>query len=120
MKHLCVCVYIYLYILGVLHISSRNSTNGACDEIVWHWEGTWCGCEVPGMVLLRDLKGAMRLDRRKDTSVRVSACIVYDLDVLTPVVWKVWCAVLIRLCVSTSRRRNERFLRATNQHVNFV
>jgi hypothetical protein len=30
--------------------------------------------EVPGMTLLRDLKGAMRLDLSKDMSVHVSTC----------------------------------------------
>jgi hypothetical protein len=29
------------------------------------------GYEVPGMILLRDLKGAMRLDRNKDMSLHV-------------------------------------------------
>jgi hypothetical protein len=32
---------------------------------------TWCGYEVPGMVLLRDFKGAMRLAPSKDVSVHV-------------------------------------------------
>jgi hypothetical protein len=46
----------------------------------------WCGYEVSGMILLRYLRGAMRLDRSKDISVRVSTCISYDLNALTPVV----------------------------------
>jgi len=33
-----------------------------------------CGYYVPGMILLCDLTGAMRLDRDKDTSVHVSVC----------------------------------------------
>jgi len=33
----------------------------------------FCGYEVTGMILLRDLKGTMRLDRSKDMSVHVSA-----------------------------------------------
>jgi len=32
---------------------------------------TLCDYEVPGMILLRDLKGAVRLDRSKDMSVHV-------------------------------------------------
>jgi hypothetical protein len=35
-------------------------------------EYTWCDYEVPGIILLRDLKEAMRLDRRTDTSMYVS------------------------------------------------
>jgi hypothetical protein len=34
---------------------------------------TCCGYEVPEMSLLRDLKGAMRLDCSKDMSIHVSA-----------------------------------------------
>jgi hypothetical protein len=51
---------------------------------------TWCGREVPGMILLRDLKGAMRLDHSKDMSVHVSTCTSYDFNALTSVVWKLW------------------------------
>jgi len=32
------------------------------------------GCEVPGMILLFELKGAMQFDHSKDMSVHVSAC----------------------------------------------
>jgi hypothetical protein len=32
---------------------------------VYHMTDTWCGYEVPGMILLSDLKGAMRLDCSK-------------------------------------------------------
>jgi hypothetical protein len=46
--------------------------------------------EVRGMTLMSDLKAAMRLYRSKDMSVHVSACISYDFDALTPVVWKLW------------------------------
>jgi hypothetical protein len=35
---------------------------------------TLCGYEVPGMILLRDLMGAMRLGRSKDMSVHVLTC----------------------------------------------
>jgi hypothetical protein len=37
-----------------------------------------------------DLKGIMQLDRRKDMFMHVSACTIYDLNALTPVVWKLW------------------------------
>jgi hypothetical protein len=42
--------------------------------------------EVPGMTLLRDLKGSMLLDRSKDISVHVSTCTSYDFNALMPVV----------------------------------
>jgi hypothetical protein len=43
------------------------------------------------MILLRDLKRAMRLDRSKDMSVRVTTCTSYDFNALTSVVCKLWC-----------------------------
>jgi len=51
---------------------------------------TWCGYEVPGMVLLHDLKGAMQLDCSKDVFVHVSTYTISDFNALTPVVWKLW------------------------------
>jgi hypothetical protein len=39
-------------------------------------EDTWCGYEVPGMILLRNFKGAMWLDNSKDMSVFASTCII--------------------------------------------
>jgi len=42
------------------------------------------------MISLRDLKGTMRLDLSKDMSVHVSNSTSYDLNALTPVVWKLW------------------------------
>jgi hypothetical protein len=50
----------------------------------------WCGYEVLRMILLRDLKGAMRRDRSKYMTVQVSTCTSYDLNALTSVVWKLW------------------------------
>jgi hypothetical protein len=41
-----------------------------------------CGYEVYGMILLRDLKKAMRLERSKHISVHVSTCISYDFKIL--------------------------------------
>jgi len=52
---------------------------------------TWHGCEVPGMILLCDLKGATQRDCSKDMSVHVSVCINYDFSPLLPDVWKLWC-----------------------------
>jgi hypothetical protein len=49
---------------------------------------TWFGYEVPGMILLPYLHGAMRLDRGKDTSVQVLFCTSDDFNSLTPVVWE--------------------------------
>jgi hypothetical protein len=46
--------------------------------------------KVPGIILLRYFKGAMRLDRSKDMSVHVSTCTSYDFNALTSVVWKLW------------------------------
>jgi hypothetical protein len=40
------------------------------------------------MILLRDLKAAMRLDRSKGMPVHVSARTSYDFNALTPAVWK--------------------------------
>jgi hypothetical protein len=51
---------------------------------------TWCGREVPGMFLLRDLKGDTRLDRSTDMSVHISTCIIHDFNALMPVIWKLW------------------------------
>jgi len=51
---------------------------------------TWSGYEVPGMVLSRDLKGAMRLGCSKDMSVHASTCNTYDSHTLMRVVWKMW------------------------------
>jgi len=48
------------------------------------------GYEVLGIISLRNFKEVMRLDRSKDMSVRVSTCITYDLDALTPDVWQLW------------------------------
>jgi hypothetical protein len=49
------------------------------------------GYEVRGMNILRDLKEAVRLDRSKDMSVRVSALTSYDWNALTPFVWALCC-----------------------------
>jgi hypothetical protein len=38
------------------------------------------------MILLRNLEGALQLDRDKDMSVHVSTCTGYDLNALTPAV----------------------------------
>jgi hypothetical protein len=50
----------------------------------------WSDYEVPGMILLRDLKATSRLARSKDMSVHVSTCTIYDFNALTLVVWKLW------------------------------
>jgi hypothetical protein len=42
------------------------------------------------MILLRDLKGDMRLDRSKDMAMHASTCTSYDLNALTPFVCKLW------------------------------
>jgi hypothetical protein len=51
---------------------------------------TWCDYEVPGMILLRDLKGAMQLDCNKDMYMHVLARNSCDVNALTLVVWKLW------------------------------
>jgi hypothetical protein len=48
------------------------------------------GYEVAGMILFRDLKGAMRLDRSKDMSKHLSTYAISDFNALTPVLWKLW------------------------------
>jgi hypothetical protein len=40
----------------------------------------WCGYEVPGMILVHDLKGAMGLVCSKEMSMHVSTCISYDIN----------------------------------------
>jgi len=47
-----------------------------------------CGYEVPGIILLRDLQGAMLLDHSKDMSMHVSTCTSYDFSTFMPAVWK--------------------------------
>jgi hypothetical protein len=47
---------------------------------------TWFGYEVPGIILLRDLQGAMLLDHSKDMSMHVSTCTSYNFNALTPIV----------------------------------
>jgi hypothetical protein len=54
------------------------------------YDYTWCGYEVPGIILLHNLKGALLLDCSKDISVHVSACTSYDFSALMPVVWHLW------------------------------
>jgi hypothetical protein len=51
---------------------------------------TWCDCELPGMILLRDLQGTIRLGRSKNTAVHVSTFASYDFNTRTPVVCKLW------------------------------
>jgi hypothetical protein len=48
-----------------------------------------CSYDVPRMILLCNVKEAMRLDHSKDMFVHVSTCTSYDFNALTPVVWKV-------------------------------
>jgi hypothetical protein len=47
--------------------------------------------DVPRNILLRNVKGAMRLDHSKNMPVHVSTCTSYNFNALTPVVWKLWC-----------------------------
>jgi hypothetical protein len=49
---------------------------------------TLCGYEVSGMILLRDLKGAMRFNCSKYMPVHGSSFTMYDFNTLTPVVCK--------------------------------
>jgi len=62
----------------------------------------WYGYEVLGMILLRDLKGAMRLDRSKDMSVRVSTCNSYDFNALTSASCVDVVALMRRVCFYVS------------------
>jgi len=47
-------------------------------------------CEVPRMILMHDLKGAMLLYHSKDMCM-FSTYNSYDFNTLMPIVWKVWC-----------------------------
>jgi len=42
------------------------------------------------MILLRELKGARRLDGSKNMSVHVSTCTSYNFNALSPVLLKLW------------------------------
>jgi len=53
-----------------------ESRNVLCKHCIY----TRFGCEVPGMIILHILKGAMQLDHSKDTSVHVSTCTSYNLS----------------------------------------
>jgi len=66
------------------------------------------------IILLHDLKGAMRLHRSKDMSVHVSICTTYDFNSLTPVVLKLW--HWWNVCVSTSRHKNWWLLTNEQKH----
>jgi len=48
------------------------------------------GYEVHGIILLRDLKGALTLERSKYMSVHVSTCTSYNFNSLSPVMWRLW------------------------------
>jgi hypothetical protein len=50
----------------------------------------WCDFEVPGMVLLPYVKGTMRVGTSRDICICVSTCINYNINKLSPVVWKLW------------------------------
>jgi hypothetical protein len=52
---------------------------------------TWCGYDVPAIILFRDLKETVRLDRSKDMSAHVLTCTNYNFNALAPVAWKFWC-----------------------------
>jgi hypothetical protein len=56
----------------------------------YKYKNTRFGYKVSGMILLRDLKVSLRLDHSEDMSAHVSTCISYDLNALTPVVYKLW------------------------------
>jgi len=51
---------------------------------------TRCGYEVLGMILLCNLKGAMRLHRNKAMSAHVQICTSYEFNSLISVAWKLW------------------------------
>jgi hypothetical protein len=77
----CVCVYIYIY-----HCNAFLTM----FLVIARYQDTWCVYEFPGMILLRDLKGATSLAPNRDMSVRISTCTSYDLNSLMPVMWKLW------------------------------
>jgi hypothetical protein len=59
-------------------------------EIVYFFHHRKCGYDVPGMILSRNLMGAMRLDHGKNMAIHVSTCLSYNFNALTTVVWKLW------------------------------
>jgi hypothetical protein len=50
----------------------------------------WCDYEVPEMILLSSLKGAMQLDCNKNMTLHVSTFTSYNFNALMPDVW--WCS----------------------------
>jgi hypothetical protein len=65
-------------------------------ELYLHFPNTpsWRGAQLGGaqgqLYLYLYVKGPMRLDRSKDMSAHVSSCNNYNLNALTPAVWKLW------------------------------
>jgi len=59
-------------------------------ELIQTRDNKLYGYEVPGTILLRDLKGAMRLHRNRNMTMHITFCNTYDLNALTPVVWDLW------------------------------
>jgi hypothetical protein len=69
---------------------------------------TRCGYEVSGMILLRNLKGAMRLDRSKDISTHQLRFQRIDSSCVEVV------ALIIRVCFYVSSQKRGSVFRATN------
>jgi hypothetical protein len=64
-----IITYFYWKILAK-HRSTMKKQNKHATSRVFKM----CGYEVPGMILLRDLKVAVQLDHSKDMSMHVSTC----------------------------------------------
>jgi hypothetical protein len=87
-----------------IHNPIKQQNYVPCRKI---YNSTCCGYEVPEIILLCDLKKAMRLDRSKDVSVRVSTCTTYDFNAFTPDVWRCGAdktCVFLRLVAKMSHR----------------
>jgi len=77
---------------------------GGALQFLTH-RGTWCGYEVPGTILLRNVKTAMQRKRSKDMSVHASTCTSYDLAHERQLCGS--CGADMTCCVPTSRHKNE-------------
>jgi hypothetical protein len=55
-----------------------------------HEISTWFGFDIRGVILTRDMKGALRLDLTKYMLMYVPTYNNYSFNSLTPVVWNLW------------------------------
>jgi hypothetical protein len=72
-------------ILPELHVQWSNTSQNEIRQKFVECKG---GYDIPGMILLRNLQGATRLNLTISILVPVSTCTMYDFNALTPAMWK--------------------------------